>query len=134
MFRYLRDPLFVFCCSLYVANRWFLKPRLAVGEHFFHGHFNDVLLIPCALPPLLYLHRHLSIRAHDGFPTGREVTLHLLVWTVYCECLGPIIQHAGIGDPLDAVAYFAGAIGSWLFWRRAATMAQGRRVTSHRAA
>src|SRR5437867_4318689 len=110
MFRYIRDPLFVVCTVLYVANRWLVKPRLAVGEAFFHGYLNDLLLIPCALPPMLLLHRYLSLRPHDSFPTRAEVMLHLVVWSLYCEWIGPVIQHQGVGDPVDVLAYWIGGI------------------------
>jgi hypothetical protein len=32
----------------------------AVHSAFLHDHFNDLLLIPCALPPLLLLERELA--------------------------------------------------------------------------
>src|SRR5439155_1017652 len=37
------------------AHRWGLKPRL--HSLFLHGYFNALFLIPCALPPILWLHR-----------------------------------------------------------------------------
>jgi hypothetical protein len=116
MFRYIRDPLFVICTLLYVANRWLVKPRLAVNEVFFRGYLNDLLLIPCALPPMLLLHRYLSLRSHDSFPTRAEVILHLVVWSVYCEWIGPMIQHKGVSDLVDVLAYWIGGIGSWVVW------------------
>jgi hypothetical protein len=127
MFRYIRDPLFVVCTVLYVVNRWLVKLRPAVGEAFFRSYLNDLLLIPCALPPMLFLHRHLSLRPHDSFPTRGEVMLHLVVWSLYCEWVGPVIQHQGIGDPLDVLAYWIGGIGSWALWNRGALFHQGRK-------
>ena len=127
MFRYIRDPLFVLCTVLYVANRWLMKPRLGVGEAFFRGYLNDLLLIPCALPPMLLLHRHLSLRLYDSFPTRGEVMLHLVVWSLYCEWIGPVIQHQGVGDPVDVLAYWVGGIGSWALWNRDALFHQGKK-------
>jgi len=95
-----------------------LVPLLPVEERFFRGHLNDLLLIPCALPPLLLLHRCLSLRRDDHFPTAYEVALHLFIWSVYCEAIGPLVQNTGVADPLDVLAYSVGAVASWGFWDR----------------
>ena len=52
-FRYLGDPLFLTGCAAYAGNRWLIKPVIAWP--FLQGHFNDLWLIPCALPPVLWL-------------------------------------------------------------------------------
>ena len=67
-FRYLRDRLFLTACALYALNRWGLKPR--VHSAFLHDHFDDLLLIPCALPPLLLNEPRLKLRLHDLPPTA----------------------------------------------------------------
>ena len=54
------DPLFLGCCALYVANRWLVKPHFPSAV--FHDWCNDLLLIPCALPPLLLVHCWLGLR------------------------------------------------------------------------
>ena len=110
VFRYWRDPLFLGCCSLYALNRWAFKPHLP--SPFLRGQFNDLLLIPCALPLMLWLHRRLGLRQHDAFPNGREILLHLVIWSVVCEVLGPRWLPA-TGDWKDVVAY---ATGAWLAW------------------
>jgi hypothetical protein len=48
IFCYYRDGLFVLCCLLYAVNRWVVSPH--AHSAFLRGHFNDLLLIPCALP------------------------------------------------------------------------------------
>jgi hypothetical protein len=127
MFRYIRDPLFVVCTVLCVVNRWLVKLRPAFGEAFFRSYLNDLLLIPYALPPMLFLHRHLSLRPHDSFPTRSEVMLHLVVWSLYCEWVGPVIQHQGIGDPLDVLAYWIGGIEVGHFGIGACYFTKGRK-------
>jgi hypothetical protein len=113
-FGYWRDPLFLICCALYAANRWLIKPH--VHSPFFHGQFNDCLLIPCALPLVLWLQRRLNLRKHDAPPTFSEITLHLFVWSVMCEGLGPRFMHV-TGDPLDVVAYVIGGVLAGFWWR-----------------
>jgi hypothetical protein len=115
-FGYLRDRLFLLGCLLYALNRWGLKPR--IHNAFLHDHFNDSLLIACALPPLLYLHRLLKLRAHDCPPTPAEIGFHLAVWSVLFEVIGPRIMPHATGDPWDVVAYVVGGILAGLWWQR----------------
>lgn len=113
-FGYFRDPLFLLCCALYALNRWVLKPR--VHSAFLHDHFNDLLLIPCALPVLLWLQRKLRIRTHDQPPTVGELALYLVVWSILFEFIGPHLMRGVTGDPWDVVSYFAGGILAAAWW------------------
>ena len=122
-FRYLRDHLFLLSCSLYAVNRWIVKPR--VHSAFLHNHFNDLLLIPCALPPLLWLQRQLGLRAHDRPPGAGEIALYLAVWSVLFEVIGPHLMRRATGDPYDVVAYVLGGVLAWLFWHRPRLAAAG---------
>ena len=115
-FRYLRDGLFIVTCSLYAVNRWIVKPR--VHSAFLHDHFNDLLLIPCALPPLLLLQRWLRLRLHDQPPSSGEITLYLVVWSILFEVIGPHIMPGAVGDPWDVVAYVAGGVFAGIWWHR----------------
>lgn len=120
MFRYLLDRLFLTSVALYALNRWVVKPSLPAGELFFSGHFNDLLVIPCALPPLLLLHRRLRLRHDDAPPTASEVAVHVAVWSVFFEVLAPLFVRAARADAWDVLAYLAGGLFSWLVWNRAA--------------
>ena len=120
MFRYLRDRLFLTSVALYALNRWVVKPSVPAGELFFSGHFNDLLVIPCALPPLLLIHRRLRLRHADAPPTAAEVAVHLAVWSVFFEVLAPVFVRAARADAWDVGAYCAGGLFSWLVWNRAA--------------
>lgn len=115
-FRYLRDPLFLFGCAAYTLNRWLLKPHLPSG--FLHSHFNDLWLIPCALPPILWLHRQSGLRSHDQPPTLSEITLHLVFWSALFEWIGPKFVSHTTADLLDVVAYLAGAVLAGVWWQR----------------
>lgn len=114
-FGYWRDPLFLLCCALYALNRWALKPYLPSG--FLHGQFNDLLLIPCALPLVLWLQRQIGLRRHDAPPRFREIGFHLAVWSVLFELVGPRFLPV-TGDPLDVLAYFAGGALAAVWWNR----------------
>jgi hypothetical protein len=109
------EPLCLVACALYAVNRWGVKPHVA--SPFLRGHFNDLLMIPCALPLLLWIQRRLGLRTHDRFPSISEIALHLGVWAVIAEFVGPRWLHHGVGDPWDVVAYTIGTIGAALIWR-----------------
>jgi len=114
-FRYLLDPLFLICCALYAANRWVVKPHMHAV--FFHYWFNDVLLIPCALPPLLLAHARLGLRAPNAPPTALEIAGHLAGWSVLFEVIGPHLMPHTTGDPWDVAAYAVGAVVAFLWWQ-----------------
>ena len=114
-FLYLRDPLFLIGCALYAANRWLVKPHTHLA--LFHSWFNDFWLIPCALPPLLALHRCLKLRTHDAVPTFAEVAGHWVVWSLLFEVIGPHCFHWTTADPWDVFAYAAGALAAFAWWQ-----------------
>jgi SAM-dependent methyltransferase len=130
-FGYVFDPLFLVCCALYAANRWLIKPHCHVA--FFHNWFNDVLLIPCALPLLLLAHRCLRLRRHDEPPTLAEVSAHVFGWSILFEVIGPHILRT-TGDPWDAVAYACGGAAAFFYWRSRYRSADEQRADFDRLA
>jgi hypothetical protein len=115
-FLYLRDPLFLMSCAAYAINRWLIKPHLHTG--MFHSYVNDLWLIPCALPPILWLHRRLGLRTHDGAPQISEILLHLVFWSALFEWIGPKFVVHTTGDPFDVLAYSVGATLAAVSWHR----------------
>lgn len=113
-FGYFRDPLCVLACALYAANRWYLKSH--VGGPFLTGYFNDLLLIPAALPFALWVQRRLGARLHDRWPRWREIGLHLVVWSFTAEALMPQLTARATGDWRDVVAYAVGAAAAGCWW------------------
>ncbi len=111
-----RDALWWLGCVAYAANRWVVKPR--VTSPFLHGQFNDLWLIPCALPPVLWAHRFLRLRADDAPPRWGEIVFHLVLWSVLFEWIGPHLMNV-TGDVLDVAAYCAGGLAAGLWWSRA---------------
>lgn len=115
-FGYLRDPLFLLSSAAYALNRWVLKPR--IPSPFLHNHFDDLLLIPAALPVMLWIQRVLALRKNDLFPTWPEILLHWAVWSAVCEWIGPFYFHLGVADAGDVVSYAAGGIAAGWWWNR----------------
>ncbi len=115
-FRYWTNAPFLVASGAYLLNRWVVKPRVHLS--FFHSYFNDLWLIPCALPPILWLHRQLGLRSHDRVPQISEIFFHLIFWSLFMEWLGPRFIPRATGDPWDALAYAVGALGAGLWWHR----------------
>ena len=115
-FRYCRDGLFLVACLLYVANRWLVKPwcSAAVAQNW----FNDLLLVPCALPPLLWTQRWLNLREHNESPSWREIGFHVAIWAALFEWAGPYLVSRATGDAWDVVAYALGGIAAGWWWNR----------------
>lgn len=118
-FRYVLDPVCLACCALYALNRWAIKPHTHVA--FFRFWFNDLLLIPCALPPVLQVQRWLRWRTSDHMPTPLEVAGHLLLWSMLFEWIGPHLMRGVTGDWRDVLAYFGGGIVALVCWRAGQT-------------
>lgn len=116
-FTYLADKTFLSACVLYAANRFWGKPLLGDSLHFLRTHFDDCLLIPAALPPLLYAFRKLGLRRDDSPPSLREVAEWTFLWSVAFEWAFPCFLHRGVSDFRDVLGYAAGALVSWLLWR-----------------
>jgi len=115
-FRYYRDPLFLVGCTAYAINRWLVKPHFHKG--FFHDHFNDCWLIPCALPLVLWLHRRLGLRLHDNPPELSEIVPHLVFWSFLFKGIGPIIWSHATPDLWDIPCYWGGGMLAWFWWQR----------------
>lgn len=119
-FGYLRDPLFLLAAASYALNRGWFKRLAPAG--FFHNHFNDLLLIPAALPVVLWVQRAVGWRRHDDPPSWSEAALHAGVWSVICEFVGPRFLHSGTADVGDLAAYALGGLVACLWWHRAARL------------
>jgi hypothetical protein len=115
-FRYCLDPVFLASVLLYALNRVCVAPRWGAAAPFLTNHFGDVLLIPCALPVLLWLQRVARLRIHDLSPTPAEIGGTLALWAVLFEVVFPRLLGRGVGDPLDVLAYATGALLASFAW------------------
>lgn len=115
-FGYWRDPVCLAAMAVYALSRWVLMPL--IPSPFLQGHLNDLLLIPAALPVVLWLQRRAGLRAHDQTPSWVEMLQHLAVWALICELIGPHWLHHGTADVWDVVAYAVGGVAACLWWNR----------------
>lgn len=127
-FGYLHDRLFGFSLAAYALNRLVIVPHLAGlvqtrlpwAWPFLHGHFDDLLLIPAALPVVLWLQKITGLRPHDRPPSWPEMFAHLVVWSVMAKVVGPFWLHVGVADPWDLLYFTGGGIAATLWWNRPA--------------
>ncbi len=118
-FKYLRDPLFLFCFILYFLNRWILKLLFPIP--FLHNSLNDLICIPFWVPIMLWGMRKTGLRTDDAPPQWYEIILPLIVWSIVFEMILPQIKffrHLATADPADIMYYTLGALGASLFWQR----------------
>ncbi|MEX1120003.1 MAG: hypothetical protein WEB60_14545 [Terrimicrobiaceae bacterium] len=114
-FRFGFDPVCLVACVLYGLNRWIIKPGW--DSAFLHGTFNDLLLIPAALPWVLWIQSKWGWRPPLAYPTLGEICGHLVIWSVIAEGIMPWINPRFTADWWDVAAYAAGAAVAAIFWR-----------------
>ena len=122
-FRYLRDPLFLFCVVLYFVNRLILKPHFHQGMigDFVHGSLNDVICIPFWVPIMVWLMRKVRLRTTDAMPQPAEILIPLLLWSWLFELVLPFhgpFRRLAVCDPDDILCYTVGALIAARIWRR----------------
>ena len=117
-FRYLKDPLFLFCLVLYFVNRWILKPYFP--NSFSRDYLNDIICIPFWVPIMLFMMRSIRLRKHDEPPTGSEILIPLILWSWIFESYLPFVpffKYLATSDYQDIMSYTVGALFSAVFWR-----------------
>lgn len=116
VYRFWRDPVCLGSWALYVLNRFWLVPAFALHWPLLRDHLGDSLLIPAALPPLLWVRSRAGLRPYRGFPSWREIVFWTALSSVFFEFLGPRLLHRSVGDWGDVVAYWVGATVAGLWW------------------
>jgi hypothetical protein len=116
-FRYVADPVCITALVLYCCNRWIIKPM--AGGGFSADYLNDVLCLPLFLPPILWVQKRLNLRPGDHRPRLWEVLQHWAVFSVVFELVVPRLPgFRSTADAWDVVAYLAGGLAAYFFWRR----------------
>jgi len=119
-FRYLKDPLFLFCVAVYFVNREIVKPYFP--NTFSRCFLNDLICLPFWVPIMLLLMRALRLRSSDGPPTASELLVPLILWSVIFEVVlprAPVFSKLETADHVDILCYAAGglvAAGFWKLW------------------
>lgn len=122
-FRYLRDPLFLFCVAAYSVNRLVLKPHIHGGVFgaFLHGSLNDVICLPFWVPIMVWMMHKVGLRPGDAPPQAVEILIPLLLWSWFFELILPTLgpfRRLAVCDPEDILCYALGTLLAALFWGR----------------
>ncbi len=117
-FAYLKDPLFLACFALY----WCHRVARGVGwtTPILSAYLNDVICVAFWLPIMLWVHRRIRVRLHDGPPEGFEIVIPATIWAMVFEVALPATpwwRNAAVADPNDVLCYFAGGLFAMLFWQ-----------------
>lgn len=115
-FRYGRDPLCLAAGAAYAVQRWGLPAGWSGG--FARGHLADVLLIPAALPWLLWAQRRLGLRTDDAPPQWSEIALVWAGWSLAAEVVAPRLFAHATGDVWDVAAYAVGGLAAGWWWHQ----------------
>ena len=121
-FRYLLDPLFIVALGTYALHKWSPLWPDALRSLFTERYLGDLLLVPVALPGLLFLARVAGLRQAPSPPRFIEILIPLSIWSVAFEFLGPTYFGRGTPDPVDVIFYGAGGLAAWLIWNRGPAM------------
>jgi hypothetical protein len=116
-FKYIQDPVFLASAGIYGLNRLLLRLHTPAPS-FIRFHLNDLLLVPVALPIVLFGLRILKVRPVHLPPTLSEVLVAAAIWSMSFEVIGPAVFHRGTSDELDVLAYVVGGLISWSIWNR----------------
>jgi hypothetical protein len=117
LYLFYKDPLFTISVLLYAMNRILTGCDLFICP-FATNHLNDLLLVPCLLPPINHILMKTGARQIRTAPRLIEIFICLIIWTIAFEIIAPRLSSGATGDYWDVLCYFAGGIISWLFWNR----------------
>ena len=116
-FEQIRDPLFVLATVLYCSNKFILLQLGQLTGTFLESYLNDILLVPVLLPILTWIAGKAGWRNLGARPSHWEILATLVPVIIVCEYIGPFYLRKGVADPLDILAYVAGGLISWSYWK-----------------
>ncbi len=117
-FKYLQDRLFLGSGVVYLLNLLFISNWQWAGQSIARNFLNDLLLVPVALPLILFSSHILKIRSGSSPPTLLEIFIPTTIWAIAFEFVGPNVFNKGTSDSLDIAAYFLGGCVAWGVWNR----------------
>jgi hypothetical protein len=116
-YKYYGDPVFVVSIICYSINKLLLISHRSFESSFMNNYFNDIFVVPCLLPILIYCIARMKLRNKYSGPLIIEIFLFVSVISLMCEIFGPYFLGKGVYDPIDIFAYLLGGMISWFIWR-----------------
>ncbi len=114
--RLLRDPFWIIAITCYALHKCWqaVYPDSGWMDHY----WNDLWMLPCALPLILSVYGLLGLRELAIRPSGAEILWHGVLWGLMAEFVGPLCFKHAVGDPWDLVAYAVGGFVLFYRWHR----------------
>ena len=109
----LGDPFWHVSLACYALHRCW--QGFHTGSGWFDHYWNDLWMLPCALPLVLFLYQILGLRLCGAVPSGSEIFWHGMLLSLMAEVAGPLLFEHAVGDPWDILAYAMG--GGMLYCR-----------------
>jgi len=115
---WLIEPVFLVSVFLYVILRFLIRP------HIPFDYWTDLFLVPGMLPPMLTLYETLGWRKLTPL-TLKEVLVHLVIWSVVIEGVGPLLYSSSTADINDVLAYVVGGLLYYLLRKKWDSLQKG---------
>ncbi|MGA1016345.1 MAG: hypothetical protein ACO3VS_14485, partial [Limisphaerales bacterium] len=93
----------IFALMCYAGHLGF--QAILPSSGWLRSYWSDFWMMPCALPPVLWLHGRLGIRPRGMRPTPSEIKGHLVLWSFLAEGVARLILDRSPRDPWDLLAY-----------------------------
>lgn len=116
----LKDPFWMVSIACYAFHKcWQL---VSPGSGWMDHYWNDLWMLPCALPMILSLYVVLGLREPTACPTWAEILWHGVLWGLMAEFVGPLLFKHSVGDPWDLLAYAVGGVVFFCRWHFSESM------------
>ena len=101
-------PYFLLSCALFLANQ--VAERTGQGLPLLSAYLDDLLCLPIVLTLTLLLMQRYVMRDGGYWLPDSYLALAVLMFSVFFEGLLPLLSPAYVRDPVDVLAYTAGAL------------------------
>ena len=126
--------ILVLCAAAFYTNSFVVVPHLlsigteSIPAYLFQCHFNDFL---GGMAFLAYANLLISlVRPEARFKKLTSMLVFIFLCGLFWEYVAPLFISGSVSDPLDLIAYIAGAFTYWLIFKLTSKNALKERVSA----